>query len=274
MVVRRSVMMGFVMVAAGISVAGLARAAEPDDLSRWTAIRQQVFGDKPIGDGASLIALDTPKRAEDAAVVPITLRALVPQTKDSYIAKMTLIIDENPSPVVAKFSMTPANGNATIATRVRVNDYTNIRVIAETSDGNLVMVSNYVKAAGGCSAPAGKDQKAAMARMGKMKLVQPEQVIAGQPATFQLLISHPNNSGLQFDQMTRNYVPAHYLTSIEVSFNGQPALSVVPNISISEDPSIHFSYIVDKPGEMKVIAKDNRDNVFTGTFPVVTAPGS
>jgi sulfur-oxidizing protein SoxY len=249
-------------------------AAEPGDLSRWNEIRPQIFGQVDIADGAGIIALDAPVRAEDAAIVPITIQAIKPQEKGSYIAKLTLVVDENPVPLVAVFHLGPQNGDASVATRVRVNDYTNIRAVAEMSDGKLVMVSRYVKAAGGCSAPAGKDQKAALARLGKMKLIQPEAVLSGKPAIYQLLISHPNNSGLQFDQMTRNYVPAHYIKSIKVTFEGELVLAVDPNISISEDPSIHFSWIANHAGSMEVKAIDSHDQVFTGVFPVSVSSGN
>ena len=249
-------------------------AAEADDLSRWTDIRPMVFGGAAIADGAGIIALDTPVRAEDAAIVPITIQALVPQNPDRYIAKLSLIIDENPSPLVAVFHLSPLNGSATISTRVRVNDYTNIRAVAELSDGKLVMVSRYVKAAGGCSAPAGKDMQAAMARLGKMKMILPEKILPGQPAVYQLLLSHPNNSGLQFDQMTRNYIPAHYVKSIQVTFDGKPVLTVEPNISISEDPSFHFSWMADRSGSFEVKAVDSQEKVFTGAFPVTVSSGS
>src|SRR3546814_21184156 len=60
----------------------------------------------------------------------------------------------------------------TISTRVRVNTYTNIRPIAETSDGKLHLAVAPVKASGGCSAPASGDQELALSRMGKMSLKQ------------------------------------------------------------------------------------------------------
>lgn len=256
---------GFVSVAWG---------AEPGDLSRWTTIREEVYGQQPIADGAQLLSIDAPMRAEDAAVVPITIHALLPQTGDMAIKKMRLIVDENPSPVVAEFTPGKSVPNATISTRIRVNDYTNVRVVAETESGKLFMVSRYVKAAGGCSAPAGKDEKAALARMGKMKVFAPEKVIVGQPATFQVLISHPNNSGLQFDQMTRNYIPARYIKHVDISYNDQPVLTIDSQISISEDPSYHFIFIPDRAGVLSVKAIDNKDKVFTTEVPVSVQSGS
>lgn len=266
----------FAALLAPVSTAFVSGAwgAEPGDLSRWTTIRGEVYGEQPIADGAQVLAIDAPLRAEDAAVVPITIHALLPQTGDMAIKKMTLIIDENPSPVVAEFIPGASVPNATISTRVRVNDYTNIRVVAQTTDGKLFMVSRYVKAAGGCSAPAGKDEKAALARLGKMKVFAPEKVIVGQPATFQVLISHPNNSGLQFDQMTRNYIPARYIKHIDINYNDQPVLTINSQISISEDPSYHFIFIPDRAGVLSVKAIDNKDKIFTTEVPVSVQSGS
>ena len=44
-----------------------------------------------------------------------------------------------------------------------------MRAIAETSDGVLHMSKSFVKAAGGCSAPAAKDPAQAQADVGKMR---------------------------------------------------------------------------------------------------------
>ena len=65
----------------------------------------------------------------------------------------TLVVDANPAPVAAVFNMSPENGVATISTRLRINAYSHVRAIAETSDGELFMATRFVKASGGCSAP-------------------------------------------------------------------------------------------------------------------------
>ena len=72
----------------------------------------------------------------------------------------------HPSPRVFHFSLD--SGTATISTRVRVDSYTNVRAIAELNDGSLHMAVQFVKAAGGCSAPALKDKEKAFATFGKM----------------------------------------------------------------------------------------------------------
>src|SRR3546814_4280108 len=72
------------------------------------------------------------------------------------VRAVTLVIDKNPAPLAAVFRLSPDAGDPGIATRVRVNEYTDIRAVAEMDDGSLRAVSTVVKSAGGCSAPAVK----------------------------------------------------------------------------------------------------------------------
>ena len=237
-----------------------------EDGSRWNALREMLFQDRPIHDGTDILALDTPYRAHDAAVVPISIEAAFPQTEERHIKTVTLLIDENPLPVAGRFHFTPASGRAALSTRVRVNAYTNIRAIAETSDGNLYMTKRYVKASGGCSAPAGKDPDAALARLGKMKLRQSGALVLGEPNRAQLLVSHPNHTGMQMDQITHHYVPAHFVNSIEVRYGDEPVLTVESDISLSEDPSIHFYYTPEEHAELSVMVTDSKEQVFTRSW--------
>jgi len=255
----------------GIALVPPAGAAEADD--PWPELRAALFADRPIQDGAGVIALEAPARAHDAAVVPLTISALVPQTPGRYLRTVHLLIDHNPAPVAGVFHLTPANGVATIRTRVRVNEYTEIRAIAETSDGQLYMASRFVKAAGGCSAPALKDHEAALARLGQMKLKHGPFRL-GAPNQVQLLISHPNYSGLQIDQLSRNWIPPHYVRTIEVRYDGRPVLSVDADISLSENPSIHFSFVPERPGALEVEVEDSEGGRFQVNWPVAAETSS
>ena len=88
------------------------------------------------------------------------------------VKSVTFIIDVNPAPVAATFQIGKDAGVTHLSTRVRVNDYSYLRVIAETESGELHMAKTFVKASGGCSAPAVKNTDEALASMGQMKLRQ------------------------------------------------------------------------------------------------------
>lgn len=248
--------------------------AMADDDDPWPDIRAYMFEDREIADGAGVIRLDAPERAEDAAVVPIKVSADIPQTDDRYIEKIHLLIDKNPAPIAGVFHMTPESGVATIATRVRVNEYTNVRAIAEMNDGALYMATRFVKASGGCSAPALKDHEVAMSRMGKMKVKKITPFTPGEPNQVQLMISHPNYSGLQMDQVSRNWVPPHFVETIDVAYGGRTIMSVEGDISLSENPTVRFSFVPEEAGELQIKAVDTEGAVFSTVTSIGGAPGA
>lgn len=239
------------------------------DNERWQSVRQSLFADRTISEDArGIIELDAPVRAADAAVVPIAIRTQLIQSPARYIKKLWLVIDRNPSPVGAIFSFTPASGRADLETRVRIEEYTHVRAIAELSDGQLVMDKRYVKASGGCSAPAGKDLAEAMASMGKMKLRVEGDPVAGQPALAQLMVSHPNVSGLAIDQLTRLAPTPRYVRSINVTYAGKPVMSADVDFTISENPSLRFYFMPSGDGELKAQVVDSDERKFESAIAV------
>src|SRR4051812_4256921 len=94
--------------ALGFASAAWAQAQAPED--PWPGIARDAFKDRPVGDGSGLLTLDMPYRAEDAAVVPVTMRATLPSGDTRTITALTLVIDENPSPVAATFRLGPNSG--------------------------------------------------------------------------------------------------------------------------------------------------------------------
>ena len=242
-----------------------AAAQEPDPAASaiWQKVRVSLFGDTTIGSADGVLVLETPARAEDAAIVPLAIRAQFAQTPQRYIERIWLLIDRNPSPVAAVFELSPTSGRADIETRVRVEEYTHIRAVARTSDGRLHMATRYIKASGGCSAPAGKDALAARASLGRMRLRLLGQPEPGKPTLAQLMISHPNDSGLAMDQLTRTYAPPHFVRRVEVSYAGKPVLAADVDFSISENPNFRFWFTPADGGELQAQVIDNQDLKFS-----------
>ena len=89
-----------------------------------------------------------------------------------------------------------------------------------------------------------------------------------------MLISHPNFSGLQFDQISRNYIPPQFVQRIVVRYGARTVLEVDADISLSEDPSIHFTYVPDGPGALGVEVTDSDGNRFEQSWLVEPAPSS
>jgi len=260
--VIRSVAIAGLAIALGLGIHTTVRA---DDNAAWDGIREDLFGTREIGDGAGKVSLEAPYRAEDASTVPLTIRLPAEFAKD--VKSLTLVIDKNPSPVVATFTYGDAagTGERVLATRVRIDQYSNVRAIVETNDGKLFMTFRFVKASGGCSAPASKDAEEAAKTLGKMQVktaVKDPGDASIQEA--QLMIKHPNNSGLQMDQLTGLYTPAHFIDKIAVRTGQKLVFSMTGGISISENPNFRFSYQGNPADAMSVEAEDTKGNVFKG----------
>ncbi len=247
----------------------LTMAAASNDETIWNQVlKQQFFPGKSIQQGSDIIEIDAPYRAEDPALVPIRIKSKIAQTAKRYIKKITVLIDQNPVPFAAEFEFSPHSGRADLAMRVRINSYSYVRAIAEMNDGRLFMHKKYVKASGGCSAPIGADLDAAMARLGKMKFRLDDGVKTNQPTLAQLLISHPNITGMQMDQVSRHIRPKHYVEKIRVFFDDKPILTAKTDIAISADPNFRFYFVPSKAGELKAEIVDNLGQRFTKTYPV------
>src|SRR6202011_2333838 len=231
----------------------------------WPELASNIFNGRPIADGISMLAIEMPGRAEDAAIVPLTLRATLAPTETRRIASFTIVIDENPAPVAATFTIGPGAVVPVISTRVRVNSYTNVHAVAELSDGKLYVVKTYVKASGGCSAPAVKADRANIGEMRFRQFARSAEETSN-TRTAQLMIRHPNNSGLQMDQITHLYIPPFFVDSLKIWQGDELLLAMEGGISISEDPNIRFTYVPDGSGSLRAEAVDTAGNVFGGSW--------
>ena len=199
----------------------------------WEDLRGDIVGEVDLHDGASLFEVVAPYRAHDAATVP----------------------------------------------RVRVNQYSNVRVLAETEAG-WSMTGRYVKASGGCSAPASRDPEVALASMGKMRLrhfetdTKPLSTAPATPALMsvarreaQIMIRHPNYSGLQRDQITQLFIGAHFIDQLEVFQGDEMLFTMTGGISVSENPVFRFGYLDNGAPALRVRAQDTEGNVFEALLP-------
>ena len=244
----------------------------PEASPVWQQLRSSLFGQRPIQPATpETLVLEAPARAVDGAVVPVAIRSRLPQTAQQHVARLLLVIDSNPSPLGLVVQLTPEAGRAELETRVRVDAYSHVRAIAELNDGRLIMATRYVKASGGCSAPAAGDAAAQLANLGQMRLRVEGTPHATEPLPVQLQISHPNHSGMAMDQLTRQYTPAQFVRQIEVTLAGRPVLSAQVDFSISENPHLRFFVLPGQGGELLARAVDTDDRRFSTRYPLKVA---
>lgn len=261
---RRGVLASTIVL--GSAVRTLAQTpSEPDP---WPSLAAQIFSDRPIEDAHGLLGIDAPYRAEDAAVVPITLH--VPADPTSPVHRITLVIDRNPSPLAATFTPGEKSAIRSLSTRIRVDSYTNIHAVAETADGRLHATERFVKAAGGCSAPAAKGGTDAIA-LGTLRWRQFPPTQGSDRREAALMIRHPNYSGMQMDQVSRLYVPAHYVASVDIWQGDEKLLGIESGISISENPEFRFDFQPSGANTFRALVKDSKGQTFEHTWAAMPA---
>jgi len=118
---------------------GLIRPGGPDDPEipneEVARIYRERFGGRPIT--RAHVQLDMPAVAEDGRVVPVIIESDLPMTAEHYVKGIHLIVDHNPDAHLAGFYLTPAVGQVSISTRIKMKRSTWVRAILETNTGEL-----------------------------------------------------------------------------------------------------------------------------------------
>ena len=234
----------------------------------FDGMKGDVFGDRPILVDTGLVRIEAPKRAQDAALVPVDIFIDPTKAKDGVKA-VTMIIDANPAPVAATFTLGEDAGVTHLSTRVRVNDYSYLRAIAETTSGEVHMAKTFIKASGGCSAPA-VEQRRGAGRDGQdeAQAVPARQRSDEQGRRVAADVRDPNNSGLQRDPLTQYFIPAHFVQKLSISQGDRLILAMEGGISISEDPNFRFDFNAHGSGDIKVDAVDTDGKDFRDSWPL------
>ena len=257
------------LLMAALSVLATVPAAQAVD-DPWPDIKKSVFQGRKILESSSLIEIFAPTQAVDAAVVPLSIT--IASAAIGKVKSLRLVIDRNPMPLAAivtfgdGFRNGTDIGDRTLATRVRVDAFSRIRAVLETDDGQLHMASKFVVGSGGCSAPASKNMEQSLAQLGRAQI----KLFGGKGRQqgwheAQIMIRHPNFTGMQRDAATGDYAPARYVNAIEVRQGDEMLLKIEGGISISEDPNIRFTFGSKSEQGINFTATDTTGATFSAT---------
>ena len=119
--------------------------AKPEDVKACLAA--QLPGTAQPGK----VTIGAPEIAENGNTVPITISVESPMTAANYVKSIVVAADGNPLPGVARFDLTPANGEANVQFRIRLAQTQNLVAVAQMSDGSLWTATKLIKVTiGGC----------------------------------------------------------------------------------------------------------------------------
>ena len=91
------------------------------------------------------VGLTAPDIAENGAVVPMTVQTNLPGVK-----KLLLLVEKNPSPLIAQFNVNPSV-DANFQTRAKMGQSCDVYAVAVMEDGKTLFTKKEVKVTlGGC----------------------------------------------------------------------------------------------------------------------------
>lgn len=265
--VRRSAFSLVLLVSTLVAAAGTSAAAG----ERWAEIHAEAFGARMIQDGRGLVTLTAPYRPDDVRSVP--LAAEIALKDGRTVRAVSFIVDENPAPVAAVFRLGEPRSQVRLATHIRLDQQSDVRVVVEASDGALYMVEQLVKFAGGqssCSAPPIGDPDEIAANMGKMDLTPVGARPSGsrQIARARFELNHPNHTGMVLDQITLHYIPLRMVSRIEARQGDALVFEMTGSITLAQNPVVEFDYVTGGATEMVLTAEDTDGAAWTRRFPI------
>jgi sulfur-oxidizing protein SoxY len=116
----------------------------------FTDALNKATGGKTPSD-SSKIKLTAPEIAENGAVVPVKVEIDSPMTDKKYVKRIHVFASKNSNARCAAIELTPANGKAYFATRLKLGGTQEVVAVAELSDGTFIQAKQSVKVTiGGC----------------------------------------------------------------------------------------------------------------------------
>lgn len=232
------------------------------DPKLWPVVKEAFFAQRDIQE-VDFLKIEAPRRAESGAQVPVTFIYDKAAANGVNLKKIYVLVDANPIQLASTYHLTDMLGNLNLATRIRMETDSYVRLVGETADGKLYMAKREIRAAGGCGGTVDGDDAAIRAAAGKIKLKVEEPVKIGSALPTIFNIRHPMRTGLQRDLVSQGYVPAFYINKAAFTYNGQEVMTVDVGVGTAEDPYMKFNFTPTAPGKLEVIATDNEGKVFT-----------
>ena len=247
------------------AVGGLPSATHDASSPEWDKLRERMFPGRALIAGQTAVQVIAPLRAAYGASVPVKVLSKLPQRPELHVRKIYLVVDKNPSPIAAVLDLTLEIGQADFETRLRVDEYSHVRVVSELSNGELHTDSRYVKTSGGCSAPPNRDS---LHLIGRTQLKVAGELRMDQPTPADVTVVHPNDTGFELNHVTVMYIPPHFVRSIKVSYAQRKVFDAELDFSVSENPTLRFNFVPRERGELRAEVTDSKEAQFVGTLAV------
>jgi thiosulfate oxidation carrier complex protein SoxZ len=188
------------------------------------------------------LSLDLPSIFEQGASVPLAVAVASPMAATDYVRRIALFAEGNPFPEVMTLHLTPDNGRAHVATRIRLEGgEQEVTALAELCDGRALLARRTVVVGiGGCGSERtpvliGADPPP------EPRIRVPEAAHRGELIEIKTMIPHRMETGLRHDGEGRP-IPRRIIHRMECALDGRPlfAADLTPAVAANAYLTFHL----------------------------------
>ncbi|MFT3799770.1 MAG: quinoprotein dehydrogenase-associated SoxYZ-like carrier [Burkholderiaceae bacterium] len=245
----------------GIGSALLVRTVRAEDRTggdplgsvHWPSLREQYLGRAPMRF-TDAVVVRTPAFADDAMNVPLQVDARALSTVGGGVQRILVVVDRNPIREVLDFE--PLRSLPMLSFRIRLEQASPVRAMAQTRDGMWHVGGVMAQAAGGgCTVPGASRADGSW----KTTLNQVQARFFDNAAEgsrrLRVRVMHPMDTGLVAG------IPSFHIDQLElVDGAGQPWWRLSLHEPVSENPLITFELPRDGPQAFHLQGQDNNGN--------------
>lgn len=107
-----------------------------DDAQVFQTWASEKFGKMPVAD--ERVSVTLPALAENGNSVALQVDVAHPMLENEYVRAIDVFAPANPVPHLARFNLSPASGQATISTRIRLAGDQIVHAVATLSNGERI----------------------------------------------------------------------------------------------------------------------------------------
>ena len=230
--------------------AGDRTGGDPLSSPQWPGLRRQYLGDAPMRF-SDAVAVRTPDFADDAMNVPVQVDA----RGLADVRRILVIADRNPVREVLTFE--PLRALPVLAFRIRLEQASPVRALAQTGDGRWHVGGAWVQAAGGgCTVPGATRADGSWKRTLNQVQARFFSNLEYGSRRLRVRVMHPMDTGLAAG------IPAFYIEQLELlDAQGAPWWRLALHEPVSENPLLTLELPKDGPRAFRLRGRDNNGNL-------------
>jgi sulfur-oxidizing protein SoxY len=199
---------------------------------------------------STLLVLDLPTIFEQGASVPLTVAVDSPMAEGDHVRRIALFAEGNPFPEVMTLHLTPGNGRAQVATRIRLEGgEQEVVALAELCDGRVLLARRTVAVGiGGCGSERAPVLAAADPTP-EPRIRVPEAAHRGELIEIKTMIPHRMETGLRHDSDGRP-IPRRIIHRMECALDGRPLFAADLTPAVAANAYLAFPLRAEHPATL------------------------